>query len=566
MTLPLCLVWFLSANIWATQPGRFERSINAPQHGVVTVSLTSGRVEIQSWPGASIYLIARRSPSPRAKPLPSLISTSLVPNGVKISSASSAADRCELFIFVPEGYSVDVQSLSGAVSIAGNVGNAQVHTQSGSVTVSVPSDLGASLDAKTISGRVETRMPVRISGDATANALSGTIGKGGRSISIDSKSGDILLLPQTVSELFDRPRTTQAATSAASSVRLPSASSENAPVQRSASDSDDDGVAATPNTNALRRPPVLNKTEASPVEHPETNRDERGSEVVRLESRLITLNVKVSDRSGRAISTLTKDDFLVYDDGVQQEAAFFAPVTAPIDLVLLLDLSGSIKEKRNVLKRAAIRFVDELSAADQVAVMTFTRRFQVVSGLTADRSLLRRRIEEINAGDGGTSFYDALWQTAGFLKSNASPRRQAIVVLTDGVDSSLDDFRDYQPEHPFGDALARVQESDATVYPIYLDTEKDVVEHRRLSTHAAYTTARGQLRQLADSTGGTLFYSARLEDLEGVHRKVISELHTLYSVSYSPTDPERDGRFHKVRVKMREPDLVAKTRPGYYTR
>lgn len=569
------IVWLPNGQIFSAQADGFERLLNVPPKGTLSVSLQSASANIRAWPAKSVYIIGRRTDGAGKKPFASLISAVAGSGGVRISVAGDERAPVELFIYMPEAYGVDVKSGSGAVSLAGNTGKTVVRTDSGNVSVTLSSEPGASIDAKTMSGRVEAKIPVRIIGEATAGFLAGTIGAGGRQISIDSRSGNIFLLPQTAAEMFQRPRTMSPVVASAPHVAATTTSPSGIQVRTAAAGPDESAPASRDNPPAPRRPPVLNsasspvlnKDDVSPAgETSDSKQDDRNPDVIRLESRLITLNVKVSDRSGKAVSTLAKDDFRVYEDGVEQEVSFFDPVTAPIDLVLLLDLSGSIKEKRHVLKRAAVRFISELSAADRVAVMTFTRRFQVISGLTADRSLLSRRIESIKAGDGGTSFYDALWRTVEFLKSNTSSRRQAIVVLTDGVDSSLDDFRDYRPEHPFEEGLARVQESDATVYPVYLDTEKDVVERQGLSTHEAYVTARQQLRQLASATGGTLFYSARLEDLEGVYRQVISELHTLYSVSYSPSNLDRDGRFRKVRVKMRQPDLVATTRPGYYAK
>ena len=283
--------------------------------------------------------------------------------------------------------------------------------------------------------------------------------------------------------------------------------------------------------------------------------------VIKLHARLVNLNVSITDRRGKTVSKLSREDFLVSENGVQQTVVHFEPVNAPVNLVLLVDLSGSLGSKLDALKRAAKKFVDSLKENDQIAVGVFTSRFNLVSGFTSDRKLLKKRIERLERTDGDTALYDAAW-TAFNLLSEIQDARKALVVLTDGVDSS---FRpdEQGSKHTFEELMMRAVEEDATVYPIYFDTEAETEGHY---SSEVFSTARKQLQALADDTGGTRFSASRTEDLDGVYQQVSAELHSLYSVAYAANDTRKDGRWRKINVKVNRDGVVAKTKRGYYAK
>lgn len=285
---------------------------------------------------------------------------------------------------------------------------------------------------------------------------------------------------------------------------------------------------------------------------------------IKLEGRLVNLNVRATDHNGRIIPGLKKEDFQVYEDGVQQEIAFFSPNTAPVNLVLLLDLSTSTKDKTKVMKNAAKKFVDSLNPDDRIAVAVFTRRFTLISSFTRDHKLLKDRIGKMKNRGSGTAYYDAMWATLDLL-DEVKEARKAVVVLSDGVDNSIENARQWPTKHDFEQLLGRASEEDATIYPIYLDTEYDVVVKRHLGTSQEYAVARKQLDSLAEMTGGVLFKAARMEDLNGVYPRVAAELHTLYSMAYSPNSPAVRNQWRKLTVKVGKPGTVARTRRGYQT-
>jgi VWFA-related protein len=321
--------------------------------------------------------------------------------------------------------------------------------------------------------------------------------------------------------------------------------------------------------NDENNPPVPGSTAASansagPVEvKPVVPRED----TVRIETRLVNLNVKAMDRAGQPITNLKQEDFGIYEDGVKQDVTHFKPVTAPVNVVMMLDLSGSTQKKRKAMKAAAIRFIDAMPAGDKIAMVGFTRRYKVLTDFTDDKAMLKSVLEKINGLDGGTAFYDAMWKALDHL-DQLSEARKAIVVLTDGEDESLVSNR--ETAHTYDMLRDRVSEEDVTIYPIYFSPSNQLNKVGILFGNGSLLgenkskTARKQLEQLADQTGGEIFSAQREEELDSAYGRVASELHTLYSLAYSPDNLKHDGQFRRVNVKLIRDGAVAKTRRGYF--
>ncbi|HZS48508.1 MAG TPA: VWA domain-containing protein [Blastocatellia bacterium] len=282
---------------------------------------------------------------------------------------------------------------------------------------------------------------------------------------------------------------------------------------------------------------------------------------ISLGTRLVELNVKVADISGKGIADLHREDFSVFEDGVKQSISYFEPESAPFDLVLMLDFSSSTEDKSKLIKDAAAHFVDTLKANDRIAVIAFTDKFKLVSDFSNNHEELKKHINKIKA-HGGTALYDSLWRVYDMLKTDKQERK-AIVLMTDGVDESLDAPDEYPAEHPYEELLSRVTEEGASIYPIYLDTEHEEVDVERNSTHRTFEIARFRLAQLAEETGGLAFKAAQLEDLDKVYPLVAGELRTVYSIGYNPSNTVADGKMRKIRVEIDRPNAVARTRKGY---
>lgn len=290
-------------------------------------------------------------------------------------------------------------------------------------------------------------------------------------------------------------------------------------------------------------------------------------ETIRVDSELVDLKVSVVSLNPQSRSTeLQQKDFLVLEDGKPQEISFFAAADTPFDLVLLLDLSGSIKDKLELVRKSAKRFVDATRPVDRVAIVAFTDVAQVVCPLTQDRQLLRESIDSIEKPLGGTNFWDSLRYVLAILKASGnSLRRSAVVVMTDGVDNALPDVFGPGSETSFDELLGLVRTSETIIFPIYLDTEADEYKRHR-TPRSAFAIAREQLGQVAQTCGSRLYRAKELKDLDAVYKQVIGDLSRIYSIGYRPSNMSKDGKWRSVSVQITDrQDVTARTKQGYYS-
>jgi VWFA-related protein len=295
-------------------------------------------------------------------------------------------------------------------------------------------------------------------------------------------------------------------------------------------------------------------------------KDEKDENVLRIESQLVLLNAIVSNSSGQPILDLQKEDFQVYEDKIQQEVSHFQTVKSPFNLVLLIDLSGSVRDKIRLIQRAALHFVQSIRPEDRVGIVIFSGITRVVSPLTNDREELRRRIETIDRPEGGTNFYDALKETLDLIENSVNGERNAIVIMSDGVDNALPNVPGTGSLITFDELNERVQESETVIFPIYLDTESEASDQFGSMMTMAYAIARKQLQELSDATGGTMLYAKRVEDLEGHYDEVAAALRTIYSLGYYPSNSANDGSYRRIHVEVKRDGAKVKSRRGYYAK
>jgi VWFA-related protein len=319
---------------------------------------------------------------------------------------------------------------------------------------------------------------------------------------------------------------------------------------------------------------------------------------IRLDTDLVSVDVIVTDRDGNRGSALLKvSDFAVYEDGVRQKISSFSATDVPFNLVLLLDTSGSAREEVGLMRRAARRFLDELRPQDRVAIIQFNGEVELLKDLTSDRARLEEALQLLDPGS-GTSFYDSLKLTIDEVFKKVEGRK-AIVALTDGVDS--------YGYTTFDQILPALERSNILTYFLELDTEaftqagmtrdcsdenhfefsrkqlkkyfaeygSDAVltEHqphcllsrteRMQINRRLYESARRELREMADKTGGRVYPVKDLRQLEPAYSQIAAELRTYYSIAYYPTNEKRNGKWRTLRVMINRPGLVARTRPGY---
>lgn len=279
------------------------------------------------------------------------------------------------------------------------------------------------------------------------------------------------------------------------------------------------------------------------------------NEAITVDTRLVNLNVRVLTPELKAPSglNLTKDDFLITENGAAQEISFFSSTEQPFDLVLLLDFSGSTIEKRDLIKKAAQRFVELVRTGDRVAVVAFATHPKVVSELSGDKRALLQKIENIEL-DGASSVWDSLkFVYQNILKEKTPGRRSAIVFMTDAEDNSI--------QTTFADAMEVVRRNEATVFPVYIGPQNGFDR----SSKAVIRKQQQTLAMLAEETGGQSYRAGNIKDLSGIYEQVVGELGQIYSIGYEPKNERRDGGWRALEVRVKnQPNLVTRTRRGYY--
>jgi VWFA-related protein len=315
-------------------------------------------------------------------------------------------------------------------------------------------------------------------------------------------------------------------------------------------------------------PAVRAQDEPPPMPPSIARQKEEEIETIRVDTELVDLNVSVFSRDlSRPIGELQQKDFTVLENGAPEEISFFASASTPFDLVLLIDLSGSTADKLNLIRKSSIRFVEAARPTDRISVVTFTDVPVVVSPLTSDRKQLVERIKQIEKPRGGTNFWDALsFVLKNIFGAKDASRRQAVVIMSDGVDNALPDVLGPGSQTSYQKLLEMVRSSEAIVIPIYLDTEREMIKQRRVN-ETAYVFARQQLAELAAESGSLLYRARKLEDLRGVYEQVIRDLGMVYSIGYQPKNRLRDGSWRNVSVRLvNRPDLSARSKRGYYAK
>ena len=287
-------------------------------------------------------------------------------------------------------------------------------------------------------------------------------------------------------------------------------------------------------------------------------------DVIKTETNLVSLNVSVfNTKSKLFVGSLNKEDFRVLEDGQEQTVTYFASTDVPFDLVLLVDLSGSTSEKRDLIKRSTLRFIQAARPNDRLAIVTFSDQTNVISPLTLDRAQLSASVENMT-GFGGSNVWDAVkFALDKVVGPKTTERRRAVVLMSDGVDGALSRYGPPRGSRtPFSELLEQVRQTDTLIVPIYLDTEDSMGGG---FASEEYENARRTLNLLAQESGGSYYKAKKLSDLEGVYEQVINDLGKVYSLGYKPTNSARDSTWRNVRISIvNRDDLVTRARPGYY--
>ena len=319
-------------------------------------------------------------------------------------------------------------------------------------------------------------------------------------------------------------------------------------------------------------PPASNSQRTEPAA-----RRDGEEEVVRISTTLVAIPVSVFDRGGRFVPDLRREDFRVFEDGVEQEVAHFETADAPFAVALLLDTSGSVHFKLDEIKAAALAFVEQLRPEDSVLLVSFDSGVRVEAGPTGDRGALREAISRVSTG-GGTALYDAVALTFGERLSHVRGRK-AVVLFTDGVDNS-------SRRATYAGTLAQAEEAGALIYPVQYDTYTELVNKNlgpsfmgvlttggsspvtgeRESIRQSYERATRYLRLLASESGGEFFYADKVGRLSRTFARIAQHLRQQYSIGYYPRRPARGAEKRTLRVRVNVPNLAVRARQTYATK
>lgn len=307
-------------------------------------------------------------------------------------------------------------------------------------------------------------------------------------------------------------------------------------------------------------------------------------DVIRVSTTLVTVPVTVKDRRGKSISDLRREDFRLFEDGIEQTIIYFEPPEADntsseptetsLTIALLLDVSDSTQFKLKQIQAASTAFINQLSAGDRMLVIAFDKRVNVLAEATNDRNKLQGAIERATTG-GGTSLYDAIDVALNQHLSRVSGRK-AIVLLTDGVDTSS----------VRGTYLGTVRDAhqlDAAIYPVQYHTYGDFADNPTRETSVmgdfgavahvtksgepaseAYKRATLYLKLLAERTGGRFEYTDKLKKLSKSFGRIASELREQYTLGYYPKSRATKGEsFRQIRVDVARPQVKIHSRRSY---
>ena len=281
-------------------------------------------------------------------------------------------------------------------------------------------------------------------------------------------------------------------------------------------------------------------------------------DVVRVETNLVTIPARVMDRDGRYITDLRKEDFQIFEDGVEQEVAFFSPVDRPFTMLLLLDFTGSMIEHKENLSRAISGLIDLLHPDDQLIAAKF-----FPNDLSADTLIPATRVSELHKSiklkfredrDCSTLIYDVVDDAIKRMKKISG--RKAIVLLSDGEGTGI-----------FATAnstLHKAEEQDALIYTIQFGTLRG--EPPREVSREVYferiEEINGYMRGLAQKTGGRYYEVAKMANTEPFGQ-IFDDLRRQYSLGYYPKRPLEAGQRREIKVKVRLPNLSVRARDSY---
>ena len=309
---------------------------------------------------------------------------------------------------------------------------------------------------------------------------------------------------------------------------------------------------------------------------PQSRSSSEPDEVLKIDTREVLLPVTVRDRSGQFVPNLKVTDFSIYEENSLQPITSFSLKQLPVHVVLLIDTSSSVTRELEDFKQAATNFAARLDPNDQLSLIKFDDKVELVMDWTTNRNALRRALNRLTTGM-FTNFNDALWLSARD-QLNRITGRKAIIVLTDGIDSG----RGHKTQEQ---ALRALLEAETPIYAVSKTAIQRSTEQREMESYGNPVSPANRIRadglklslatleqseqwltKLTAETGGRLFLPRSFDELSAVYQQVADELRSQYVIYYTPQNTTRDGRYRSVRVQAKCKDCHATSRLGYYAK
>jgi VWFA-related protein len=485
-------------------------------------------------------------------------------------AASDEKKRIDLSLTVPERTSIKVQTAAGGVEAMGNFASVIAKTETGTLAVDVPSaDLTynflwtesrprylADFDIAEAKEKTAGRFEIKGRRNAEVKSQKFKVKSEGLSSESEEPNADnqkpktvllnlttargIILLNvspnEVMSDLRERPLT-----NAAKAIVRSGDSLLMEAIRRASPKYFGDYARSLP--PIMRQPSFAQKRE----------------QLGQLDAEMKTALVRVTDLKNRAIDNLTVDDFEVSENGAAREIVSVKRSTAPFNLVLLLDVSGSVENYVNFIRKAARNFVDAVDERDRVSIVTFNEDVEVLSQFTTDKQKLSKSLDTFDAG-GGTAYYDALAYTVADTLRPMKGERTAVVILTDG-----DDNRSFLA---FESLMGSIQESGALLYPLYVpsgliaaaaanpDADIDPVRRKYMSLSVK---AEGEGERLARVSGGVYYSITDVAQIQRAYEDIAAQLRTAYNVTFKsgPTPANGNGASPRLKIRSKRPNTFA---------
>jgi VWFA-related protein len=269
----------------------------------------------------------------------------------------------------------------------------------------------------------------------------------------------------------------------------------------------------------------------------------------KADTRLVVLHASVVDKKGKLLTELPEDAFKVFENGAEQSIKVFRREDVPVSIGMVIDNSGSMRDKRAKVERASLDLVKASNPQDEVFIVNFNDEAYLDVEFTNDMNLLQQGIARIDSR-GGTALRDSISMSIDYLKSKGKKDKKVLLVITDGNDTASND-RDTLEK-----LVDKAQKSEVLIFAVGLLSDEEPHEAKK---------AKRVLNSLTAASGGLAYYPKELAEVDQIALTVAHEIRNQYIIAYTPTNPALDGTFRQIHVTVRGPGSpTVRTRTGYY--